>query len=46
MENRNASIAASPTSPRITAPTAAMVISVPTPILPLASRFRVVGTKV
>ncbi|SKZ98084.1 Uncharacterised protein [Mycobacteroides abscessus subsp. abscessus] len=46
MENRKASMAASPTSPRITAPTAAMVISVPTPILPFASRVRVDGTKV
>ncbi|SHW48473.1 Uncharacterised protein [Mycobacteroides abscessus subsp. abscessus] len=46
MENRKASMAASPTSPRITAPTAAMVIRVPTPILPLASRVRVDGTKV
>ncbi len=46
MENRKASIAASPTSPRITAPTAAMVIRVPTPILPLTSRFSVEGTKV
>ena len=46
MENRNASMAASPTSPRIVAPMAAMVISVPTPILPLASRRSVEGTKV
>ena len=46
IENRNASIAASPTSPRMTAPTAAIVISVPTPILPWASRRRVEGTNV
>ena len=30
----------------MTAPTAAIVIRVPTPILPLASRFKVLGTKV
>ena len=46
MENRNASMAASPTSPRITAPTAAMVISVPTPIWPRTNRRSVDGTNV
>ncbi len=46
MENRNASMAASPTSPRITAPMAAIVISVPTPILPCANRRSVEGTNV
>jgi len=44
--NRKASMAASPTSPSTTAPTAAMVIKVPTPILPRASRRSVEGTKV
>ena len=46
MEYRNASAAASATSPRMTAPTAAIVISVPTPILPFPSRFNVPGTNV
>ena len=46
MENRKASIAASPTSPSRTAPAAAIVMSVPTPILPFASRRSVEGTNV
>ena len=38
-------MAASPTWPRMTAPTAATVINVPTPILPRRSLIRVPGTK-
>ena len=46
IEYRNARVAASPTSPSRTAPTAAMVIRVPTPILPRVRRRSVEGTKV
>lgn len=46
IENRNASVAASPSSPSATAPSAAMVIRVPTPTRPSASRLRLEGTNV